>query len=186
MESGGVPTSIINLAESQNTSGSFRNLPFEYPLLSIIPFSLGLIAPIAWYQVVFALWMLLLAAFIYFILYKTRSTGAAISFAFYLVIGNWGSAAARFDLVLAVLILRSVILAARNKWNWAFALLALATMFKFFPVVLVISFLIAQQKHYSNKWYSWQRWNALALYCGICILVTLLSFSLNIANTINP
>ena len=82
MESGGVPTSIIHLAESQNTSGSFRNLPFEYPLLSIIPFSLGLIAPTALYQVAFAIWMLLLAAIIYFILSKTRSTGAAIAFAF--------------------------------------------------------------------------------------------------------
>ena len=186
MKSGGVPKSIIRLAESQDTSQSFRNLPFEYPLLSIIPFSLGLIAPTAWYQIAFAIWMLLLAALIYFILYKTRSTGAAIAFAFYLVIGNWGSAAARFDLVLAALILGSVILAARNKWNWAFALLALATMFKFFPVLLVIPFLIAQQKQYVEKWYSWHRWNALVLYFGICILATLLSFSLNIANTINP
>ncbi len=186
MESGGVPASIIHLAESQNTSGSFRNLPFEYPLLSIIPFSLGLIAPTAWYQVAFAIWMLLLAAIIYFILSKTRSTGAAIAFAFYLVLGNWGSAAARFDLVPAALILGSMILAARTKWKWAFALLALATMFKFFPVVLVIPFLIAQQKQYSEKWYYWHRWSALGLYCGICILATLLSLSLNIADTINP
>jgi hypothetical protein len=186
MKSRGVPGEIIRLAASQNTSGSFRNLPFEYPLLSIIPFSLGLIAPAAWYQVAFAIWMLLLAAFIYFILYKTRSTGAAIAFAFYLVIGNWGSAAARFDLVPAALILGSVILAARSKWKWAFALLALATMFKFFPVVLVIPFLITQQKQNDRKWYSWHRWSALVLFCGICILATLLSFSLNIANTINP
>ena len=130
--------------------------------------------------------MLLLAAIIYFILSKTRSTGAAIAFAFYLVLGNWGSAAARFDLVPAALILGSVILAARTKWKWAFALLALATMFKFFPVVLVIPFLIAQQKQYSEKWYYWHRWSALGLYCGICILATLLSLSLNIADTINP
>jgi hypothetical protein len=186
MKAAGVPASIIHLAESQDTPGSFRNLPFEYPLLSIIPFSLGLIAPTAWYQVVFALWMLLIAAIIYFILSKTRSTGAAIAFAFYLVIGNWGDAAARFDLVPAALILGSVILAARTKWKWAFSLLALATMFKFFPVVLVIPFLISQQKQYKERWYSWHRWNALVLYCGICILATLLSFSLNIANTINP
>ena len=181
-----VPGRIIHLAESQNTSGPFRNLPFEYPLLSIIPFSLGLIAPTAWYQVAFAIWMLLLAAIIYFVLNKTRSTGAAIAFAFYLVVGNWGSAAARFDLVPAALILGSVILAARTKWKWAFALLALATMFKFFPVVLVIPFLIAQQKQYDEKWYSWRRWSALGLFCGICVLATLLSLSLNIANTINP
>jgi hypothetical protein len=186
MKAAGVPAGIIHFAESQDTPGAFRNLPFEYPLLSIIPFSLGLIAPTAWYQVVFALWMLLIAAIIYFILSKTRSTGAAIAFAFYLVIGNWGDAAARFDLVPAALILGSVILAARTKWKWAFTLLALATMFKFFPVVLVIPFLIAQQKQYKERWYSWHRWDALALYCGICILATLLSFSLNIANTINP
>jgi hypothetical protein len=182
----GVPASIINLAESQNTSGSFHNLPYEYPLLSIIPFSLGLIAPTAWYQVAFAIWMLLIAAIIYFILSKIRSTGAAIAFAFYLVVGNWGSAAARFDLIPAALILGSVILAARSQWKWAFVLLALATMFKFFPVVLVIPFLIAQQKQYSEKWYSWHRWSALGLYYGICVVATLLSLSLNIADTINP
>lgn len=186
MKSIGVPENIINLAESQDTSEAFRNLPFEYPLLSIIPFSLGLIAPAALYQVAFALWMLLLAAFIYFILYKTRSTGAAIAFAFYLVIGNWGDAAARFDLVPAALILGSVILGARNKWCWAFALLALATMFKFFPVLLIFPFLITQQKQSREKWYSWRRWRALLLYCGICIMATLVSLSLNIANTINP
>jgi hypothetical protein len=186
MKSRGVPASVIHLAESQNTIGSFRNLPFEYPLLSIIPFSLGLIAPAAWYQVAFAIWMLLLAAIIYFILYETRSTGAAIAFAFYLLLGNWGSAAARFDLVPAALILGSAILAARNKWKWAFTLLALATMFKFFPLVLVIPFLIAQQKQYSGKWYFWHRWSALVFYFGICALATLLSLSLNIANTISP
>jgi hypothetical protein len=186
MNSFGVPASIVNLAASQNTSESFRNLPFEYPLLSIIPFSLGLIAPTAWYQVAFAIWMLLLAAIIYFVLNKTRSTGAAIAFAFYLVVGNWGSAAARFDLVPAALILGAVILAARTKWIWAFTLLALATMFKFFPVILVFPFLIAQQKQYSEKWYSWQRWSALGVYCGICVGMTLLSLSLNIADTINP
>src|SRR6266849_9211554 len=88
MNSRGVPASIIHLAESQNTSGPFRNLPYEYPLLSIIPFSLGLIAPTAWYHVAFAIWMLLLAALIFFALSKTRSTSAAIAFAFYLVIVN--------------------------------------------------------------------------------------------------
>jgi len=186
MQSSRVSGRIINLAESQNSSGSFRNLPYEYPLLSIIPFSLGLIAPTAWYQVAFAIWMLLLAALIFFVLSKTRSTSAAIAFAFYLVVGNWGDAAARFDLVPAALILGSVLLAARTKWKWAFTLLALATMFKFFPVLLIFPFLIAQQKQYSEKWYSWHRWSALGVYCGICVMMTLLSLSLNIVDTINP
>ncbi len=186
MKSQGVPAGIMNLAESQSRSEPYHNLPLEYPLLSIVPFSLGLIAPTAWYQVVFALWMLLLAAIIFFVLSKTRSTSAAIAFAIYLVLGNWGSAAARFDLVPAGLILGAVILAGRSKWKWAYALLALATMFKFFPIVLVVPFLIAQQKQYSDKWYSWHKWSALGVYLGICAMVTFLSFALNIVDTISP
>ncbi len=186
MKSRGIPAGIINLVESQSTPGPFHNLPHEYPLLSIAPFSLGLIGPTAWYQVIFALWMLLFAAIIFFVLSRTRSTSAAIAFAVYLVLGNWGSAAARFDLVPAVLILGAVILAARTKWKWAFALLALATMFKFFPIVLVVPFLITQQKQYSDKWYSWHRWSALGVYFGICAVMSLLSLSLNIVDTINP
>jgi hypothetical protein len=186
MKSGGAPALIIDLAQAQSTSGPFHMLPYEYPLLSIVPFSLGLIAPTAWYQVVFALWMLLLAAIIYFVLSKTRSSSAGIAFAVYLVLGNWGSAAARFDLVPAILILGAVILAGRTRWNWALTLLALATMFKIFPIVLVVPFLIAQQKQYTDKWYTWHRWSALGIYFVICAMVALLSFSLNIVDTISP
>ncbi len=186
MKSRGFPASIIHLAQSQSTSEPFHILPYEYPLLSLVPFSLGLIAPTAWYQVAFALWMLLLAGVIFCVLSKTRSTSAAIAFAIYLVLGNWGSAAARFDLVPAALILGAVIMAGRTKWKWAYALLALATMFKFFPILLVVPFLIAQQKQYSNKWHTWHRWSALGVYLGICAIVTFLSFALNIVDTISP
>lgn len=186
MKSIGVPTVIIHLAESQSTTDPLHILPYEYPLLSIVPFSLGLIAPAAWYQVAFALWMLLLAAIMYVVLKRARSTSAAIVFAIYLVLGSWGSAAARFDIVPAGLILGAVILASRTRWKWAFALLALATMFKFFPLVLVVPFLIAQQKHYSEKWYSWRRWSSAGVYLGIWAALTLLSLALNIADTLSP
>lgn len=186
MKSYGVPSGIMNLAESQSISEPYHNLPLEYPLLSIVPFSLGLIAPTAWYQVAFALWMLLLAAIIFWVLSKTRSISAAIAFAIYLVLGNWGSAAARFDLVPAGLILGAVILAGRTKWKWAYALLALATMVKIFPIVLVAPFLIAQQTQYNDKWYSWHRWSAPGVYLAICAIVTFLSFTLNIVDTISP
>jgi hypothetical protein len=186
MKSRGVPAGILHLMESQSTSDPLHILPYEYPLLSIVPFSLGLIAPPAWYQVAFAIWMLLLAAIIYILLKKTRSTSAAIVFAFYLVLGSWGSAAARFDIVPAGLILGAVILAARTRWKWAFALLALATMFKFFPIILLVPFLIAQQMQYSHRWYSLRRWSALGVYLGICAVLTLLSLALNIVDTLSP
>jgi hypothetical protein len=186
MKSRGVPTSLINLAESQATSEPFHFLPYEYPLLAIVPFSLGLIGPSAWYQVVFAIWMLVVAAIIYFVIKKTRSTSAGIAFAIYLVLCGWALVAARFDLIPAGLTLGAVILAGRAKWKWAFSLLALATLFKIYPIVLAVPFLIAQQMQSSDKWYSWRRWSALGVYVGICVVVTLISLGLNIANTLSP
>jgi glycosyl transferase family 87 len=187
MKSHGVPAGLINLAVSQAQSeGPFHRLPYEYPLLSLAAFSLGLTAPTAWYQFAFAMWMLLIATVIYFVLKKTRSFSAAIAFVIYLVFGSLAIAASRFDLIPACLILGAVILAGRAKWKWAYALLALATLFKIFPVVLVVPFLIAQQMQSSDKWYSWHRWSALGVYIGICAVVTLLSLALNIADTLSP
>ncbi len=186
MKSRGVPTILINLAESQAASEQFHFLPYEYPLLAIVPFSLGLIAPSALYQVAFAIWMVVVAAIIYYVIRKTRDTSAGIAFAVYLVLCGWALVAARFDLIPAGLTLGAVILAGRAKWKWAFSLLALATLFKIYPIVLAVPFLISQQMQSSEKWYSWRRWNALGVFFGICAAVTLISLVLNIANTISP
>ncbi len=186
MKSIGVPSSLINLAESQATSEPFHFLPYEYPLLAIVPFSLGLIAPSALYQVAFAIWMVVVAAIIYFVIRKTRDTSAGIAFAVYLVLCGWALVAARFDLIPAGLTLGAVIMAGRAKWKWAFSLLALATLFKIYPIVLAVPFLISQQMQSSEKWYSWRRWSALGVFFGICAAVTLISLVLNIANTISP
>jgi len=186
MKSPGILTGLINLAESQVTSGPFHFLPYEYPLLAIVPFSLGLIAPSALYQVAFAIWMLVVAAIIYFVIRKTRDSSAAIAFAVYLVFCGCTLVAARFDLIPAGLTLGAVILAGRARWKWAFSLLALATLCKIYPIVLAAPFLIAQQMQSSDKWYSWRRWSALGVYVGTCAAVTLVSLGLNIANTLSP
>ncbi len=187
MKSHGVPAGLINLAESQSQSVEpFHSLPYEYPLLSVVAFSLGLTAPTAWYYFAFAIWMLFIATVIYFVLKKTRSLSAAIAFVIYLVLGSLAIAASRFDLVPASLILGAVILAGQAKWNWAYTLLAIATLFKIFPIMLVVPFLIAQQMRSSDKWYSWRRWSALGMYFGICAVVMLLSLALNIADTLSP
>jgi hypothetical protein len=130
--------------------------------------------------------MTIVAGIIYFVIKFNRSTGAAIAFAFYLALGSWALAEARFDLIPAALTLGAVILAARAKWMWAFALLALATMLKFYPAVLVVPFLIAQQMQYSDKWTAWRRWSAFGLFIGICVLLTAISLVLNVANTLVP
>ncbi len=182
----GFPNFLINLVESQSTTQPLHALPPEYPFLTLAPFSLPLLAPFSWYQVVFAILMAIVAAIIYFVIKFNRSTWAAIAFAFYLALGSWALAETRFDLIPAALTLGAVILAARAKWKWAFALLALATMLKFYPVVLVVPFLITQQMQHSEKWTAWRRWSALGLFVGICVLLTAISLVLNVANTLVP
>jgi Glycosyltransferase family 87 len=181
-----VPTFLVHLVASQAATGPFRVLPPEYPLLTLVAFSLPLLAPAQWYQVVFAISMALIAGIIYLLLRRYRSTGAAIAFVVYLVIGSWATALGRFDLIPAGLIVGAVMLAVRRKWQWAFALLALATLLKLFPVILIPPFLIAQQMLSKEKWTAWNRWSGLGIFVGICAVVTVFSLTLNIANTIFP
>src|SRR5215471_11157801 len=180
------PAFLINIVASQPTSEPFHALPPEYPLLTLVPFSLPLAAPAQWYQVVFAICMAIIAGIIYLILKRYRSTGAAIAFAIYLVLGSWATAEGRFDLIPAGLTLGAVILAARARWKWAFALLALATLLKFYPAVLIPPFLIAQQMQSKDRWFVWSRWSALAVFIGTCVVVLAISLILNVADTLVP
>src|SRR5256885_12146081 len=54
MQQLGLPASLVQLVSAQSPIHPFHALPNEYPALSIIPFSLGLIVPAHWYQVAFA------------------------------------------------------------------------------------------------------------------------------------
>jgi hypothetical protein len=180
------PTALVKLVASQPTDEAFHSLPPEYPLLTLVPFSLPLLAPFQWYQVVFAICMAIIAGIIYMLLKRYRSTSAAIAFAIYLVLGSWATAEGRFDLIPAGLMLGAIILGLRTRWKWAFALLALATLFKFYPVILVPPFLIAQQMQSREKWFAWSRWSALAVFLGMCVVVFAVSLSLNVANTLIP
>lgn len=186
MQARHLPHFIINLATSQPTSEPFHALPPEYPLLTLMPFSLPLLAPTQWYEVAFALLMAVIAAVIYLVLKQYRSRGAAIAFAVYLVLGSWATAEGRFDLIPAGLTLGAIILAGHAKWKWAFALLALGTLFKFYPAVLIPPFLIAQQMQSRDRWFAWSRWSALAVFIGTCVLVFAVSLTLNIADTLVP
>jgi len=183
MQALGLPAGWV---KSQSPTLPLHALPHEYPLLALGPFTLGLLVPAHWYQVAFALWMAMVAGIIYFVLKRSRSMGTALAFAAYLVIGSWATAEGRFDLVPSALVLVAVILAGRTRWKWAFALLALATLSKFYPLVLVVPFFIAQQSQSSEKWYAWRRWSALATFAAICIVVMAVSLLLSVDGTLAP
>ncbi len=182
----GAPTFLVNFVKQQNVSLPLRALPHEYPLLTLIPFLLVMFSPQSWYQVAFAILMALLAGGMYFLLARFKSRTAAIIGATLLVIGGWSTAVGRFDLVPSLLTLLAVILAERKRWTWAFVLLALAFLMKFYPVMLLIPFLIGQQMESHEKWNVWRRWQPFAAFIGVCVLVMGVSLLLSVEGTISP
>jgi hypothetical protein len=188
MQLHGWPAHLVGMVESQQSpSRPLHALPPEYPILSVIPFSLGLTAHPRWYQVTFALEMALVATLLYTILLRFQSRRAALAFAFYLVVGGWATALGRFDLIPAGLTLIALLCAQRAKWKWAAVMLALATMFKLYPFVLIVPFFIAQQLCCrGSKWYAWRRWDAVVVCVSVCAMLTALSLALSIEGTLGP
>ena len=182
----GLPSALVEAVAAQSSSQPYHALPHEYPLLAVFVFLPALAAPAAWYQVAFALWMALVAVAIYLLLLRNAGRGAALAFVLYLALGSWVTALTRFDLVPAALTFIALLCAERARWRWAFVLLALATMLKFYPLVLVLPFFIAQQKEDQHRWFSWRRWLPLAAFVAVCALLMLMSLCLSVEGTLGP
>lgn len=120
-------------------------LPFEYPPLTLSIFSLALVAPLPYYQIAFAVAMALVALFIYWLLLRFGPRGAALASAFYLVLGAWGTAEGRFDLVPAALTLLCLIAAERRRWTLAYVALACGFLLKIYPLLLLPALFMAEQ-----------------------------------------
>ncbi len=178
------PSWLISFVASQSPTQSLHALPHEYPLLTILPFSSGLVTSAHWYQVSFAIAMILLAGVVYAMLRMWKSQRAAIAFALYIVVGGWATAAARFDIIPAGFTLGALLLAERGRWRWAYGLLAVATVLKFYPIVLVPAFFIAQQKPHYVIWYKW--WQGLDVFVLVCGVITTLSLLLSVEGTLGP
>jgi hypothetical protein len=123
----------------------FHVLPFEYPPLTLSLFSPALLAPLADYQVAFALLMALAALGIYWLLLRFGPRGAALACALYLVLGAWGTAEGRFDLVPAGLTLLCLIAAAHKRWTLAYLALAGGFLLKIYPLLLLPALFMAEQ-----------------------------------------
>jgi hypothetical protein len=133
-----------------NNFAPFHVLPFEYPPLTLSLFSLGLPAPLVDYQVAFAIAMALVALLIYWLLLRFGPRGAALACAFYLVLGAWGTAEGRFDLVPAALTLLCLIAAERRRWRLAYIALACAFLIKIYPLLLLPALFMAEQIAYGR------------------------------------
>lgn len=186
MQQLGLPAALIQFVSAQSSPQPFHVLPYEYPMLTLIPFSLSMVVPSMWFQVAFAFWMLVIAAALYFVLLRWKSREAAIVYAFYLVVGCWGTMAGRFDIIPSAFTLISIICAEKKRWNWAFLLLALGVLYKFYPVYLLIPFLIAQQKEIQGSWRLKARWIPFIIFVVLCAVVMSISLLFNVEGTISP
>jgi hypothetical protein len=181
-----LPAPIVTFLATQSSTAAYHVLPPEYPLLAVLTFSLALITPLAWYQETFAFLLLCIAAFLYLLLLSISSRGAALAFAVYLALGCFVTALGRFDLLPTACTFGALLWAQRAKWSRAFFLLALATMIKFYPVVLLVPLLIVQQRQIKGIWYTWHRYLPLAIFGMTCVLITILSLVVNVEGTIAP
>jgi len=179
-----IPHWIVQLAIRQEAGVRFHTLPREYPVLTLIPFSLALLAPMQFYQQAFAILTIVFAAVLYFLFKRFASTRSALIFVAYLVIAGWSTAASRFDIFPAGLTLGALIMADQKRWNWAFTFLALGALFKFYPAILVVPLFIAQQQSEDGSWFAWHRWRGLATFLITCAAIVLVSMALSISGTL--
>lgn len=124
----------------------FSMLPIEYPPLTLVPFSLALLAPLSYYQLVFSFLMALTAVLVYWLLLRYGPRGAGLIFALYLLGGAVATAHMRFDLLPAALTLISLIAAERRHWMSAYVALAFGVLLKIYPILLLPVLFIAEQK----------------------------------------
>jgi hypothetical protein len=191
---------------SQMVPLPFHMLPIEYPPLTVAIFSLALLAPIVYYQFAFALWMALTAVFIYWLLLRFGPRGAALTFAFYALVGAWATAEGRFDMVPAAVTLLCIIAAERKHWTAAYIALAIAVLFKIYPILFFPALFIAEQRaahHFidppatmtlrsipAELWRTlrgfrqWQ-WKNSAIFFGMIIAITGLFAIMDLQNAIS-
>ncbi|HEX3642285.1 MAG TPA: glycosyltransferase family 87 protein, partial [Ktedonobacteraceae bacterium] len=186
MQQWGLPEGLVQFVATQSSEMPYHVLPREYPLLAILPLSLGLLTQLHTYGVAFALWMLLFAGWIYLVLLRWRSRQATLAYSLYLVLAGWMTAAGRFDIIPAALTLFAVIYAGQKHWHRAFVLLALATLLKVYPAILLVPFLLALQQQTPGKWYAWRRWLPMEVFVGLCVLVIGVSLLLSVVGTLAP
>lgn len=121
-------------------------LPQEYPPLTILLFSLPLLAPLPYYSFVFALLMTLSAALVYWLLARTDARRAAPIFLLYLLLGAIGIFQERFDLLPAACTLICLLAGERGRWRLAYLALALGVLLKLYPIVLLPALFLAEQR----------------------------------------
>ena len=115
----------------------FHALPAEYPLLALVPFALTLLPGPGDSVTVFGLGMLLLLAAGYVAVRRRESARTAEVCAVYLGLGCFATVLGRYDLVPAAAVVVAYWAARRRRFDLAYGLLAVGTLLKLYPLLVV-------------------------------------------------
>jgi hypothetical protein len=141
-----LPLSQCTFLNITGSEPALHMLPLEYPPFTLLPFSLALLAPLSYYQGVFAMLMALTALLIYWLLLRYGPRGGAAFFALYVLIGAIATSANRFDLLPSALTLLCIMAAERKHWTAAYVTLAFAVLLKLYPLLLLPPLFLAEQR----------------------------------------
>jgi Glycosyltransferase family 87 len=157
-------------------------LPTEYPPLSILPLSLTLAGPSAWFPDVFAFWMGIIAALGYFAFRRWTSGGPAAAYALYVLAAGVATLWSRYDVLPALLAVAAVWLMERHRFAAAYPIIAIATLLKFFPIVLLPIAVIAHWRTGRRRGTKVKR--EIAWGVGVCLSIVVLLFA--VAAVLDP
>ncbi len=160
----------------------FRSFPSEYPAAALTLFSLPLLTPWWPYQTAYGLWLALFVLVVVGVLAWRGPPEAAIAFPLYTLVAGWGFLVQRYDLLVGVCILLMVLLARRDRWRAATVLLAVGTLLKIVPIVLLPLLLIASRAGPQKR----PRLDLLGIFAGVCLVVLLPTLILNPDQALGP
>lgn len=175
-----------------HSSARQHALPQEYPLLALVPFSLTLL-PFRDPSIGFELGMVILVLAGYLAYCALVAPRMALLYLGYLLLGAQVMMLMRFDIVPALCTLGALWAAQRQRYVVAYALLALGTLVKLYPIALVPLVLIAEWRQLSHvpikRWLvaftSMVRWRGIATFGLIVALGWTLAWWLNPAQVWN-
>lgn len=163
---------------------AFQAFPPEYPLLPLLLFMIPLLAPFP-YEGMFIFIMVDAYLFLTIFFLRQRSPRHALTFILLTTIGGLGTVVGRYDLLVGMCILLAYTSYQSGKTYRIYAFLALGTLLKVVPLLLLPLFLFSQTKKLSHLF---QRKNILSflLFIAICSFMTSISFLINRQGTVYP
>ena len=161
--------------------GRFHTFPVEYPAPALAIFSLPLLMPWWSYAIGYPIWIALsLIAASAALAWKGRLE-AAIALPTYSLLAGWYFVLDRYDLVPGLCVLGAFLLLERGRSRAATAALAIGTLLKLFPIVLLPVLLIACRRE-EGRW----RLDLAALFAIICAAGFVPALLLNAPGALSP